>query len=76
MSIVAYRLSVKNHRMANCVGPDETAHYEPSHQDLQCLYRFWFWSIWLKGLKGNGHIHKLETAECQDFLTRLYSFGH
>ena len=23
--------------MANTVDPDETAHYEPSHLDLQCL---------------------------------------
>ena len=24
--------------MANTVDPDETAHYEPSHLDLQCLH--------------------------------------
>ena len=29
-------MSVKNyHRMANSVDPDETAHYKPSHLDLQ-----------------------------------------
>ena len=28
--------SVKNSK-ANMVDPDETAHYEPSHVDLQCL---------------------------------------
>ena len=39
-------MSVKNqNRMtksvdpANTVNPDETAPYEPSHQDLQCLHR-------------------------------------
>ena len=25
--------------MANGVDPDETAHYEPSHQDLYCLQK-------------------------------------
>ena len=30
--------SVKNqNRMANSVDPDETAHYEPSHQDIHSL---------------------------------------
>ena len=26
--------------MANSVDPDETAHYEPSHQDLYCLHSY------------------------------------
>ena len=40
--------SVKNHngmanqngiiRMANSIDPVDTAHYEPSHQDLHCLH--------------------------------------
>ena len=31
---------VKNqNRMANRVDPDETAHDEPSHQDLHCLQK-------------------------------------
>ena len=30
--------------------PDETAHYEPSHLDLFCLHRYWFWSAGLKEL--------------------------
>ena len=34
--------------MANSVDPDETAHYEPSHLDLHCLHRYWFWSAGLK----------------------------
>ena len=25
--------------MSNCVDPDETAHYEPSHLDLCCLQK-------------------------------------
>ena len=33
-------MSVKNqNRMANSVDPDETAYYEPSHQELYCLIR-------------------------------------
>ena len=33
-------ISVKiNNKMANSVDPDETAHYELSHLDLQCLQR-------------------------------------
>ena len=26
--------------MANSVDPDETARYEPSHLDLQCLHKY------------------------------------
>ena len=37
--------------MANRVYPDETAQYEPSHQDLHCLQRYLVWSTGLKGLK-------------------------
>ena len=36
--------------MANIVDPDETAHYEPSHLDLHCLHRYWFWFAGLNGL--------------------------
>ena len=36
--------------MANSVDPDETAHYEPSHQDLHCLQRYLIWSAVLKGV--------------------------
>ena len=32
-------------RMANSVDPDETARYEPSHQDLHCLQRHLCWSV-------------------------------
>ena len=28
-----------NNTMANCVDPDETARYEPSHLDLHCLQK-------------------------------------
>ena len=30
--------------MANCVDSDETAHYEPSTQDLHYLHMYLFWS--------------------------------
>ena len=36
--------------MANRIDNDETARYEPSHQDLHCLHRYWFWSAGMKGL--------------------------
>ena len=36
--------------MSNRVDPDETAHYEPSHQDLHCLHRCLLWSAGLKVL--------------------------
>ena len=36
--------------MANSVGPDETARYEPSHQSLHCLHKYLFKSVGLKGL--------------------------
>ena len=34
----------KKKKKKNSVYPDETAHYEPSHLDLHCLQRYWFWS--------------------------------
>ena len=36
--------------MANSVDPDETVHYEPSHQDLHCLQSYPSWSAGLKEL--------------------------
>ena len=39
-------------RMANNVDPDEMAGYQPSHLDLHCLCRYWFWSALLKRLRG------------------------
>ena len=36
--------------MANSMDPDETARYEPSHQDLHCLHRYLFRSTGLKEL--------------------------
>ena len=42
--------------MANSVDPDETARNEPSHLDLRCLHRYWFWSVEFEkvqvGIKG------------------------
>ena len=34
-------LQTKTDNFANSVDPDETAHNEPSHQDLHCLPSFW-----------------------------------
>ena len=49
MSIMANRdVSQNQNRMANSVDPDETAHYEPSHQDLHCLHEYFIWSAGLK----------------------------
>ena len=36
-------------RMADSVDPDETAHYEPSHQDLHCLQWCLCWSVVMIG---------------------------
>ena len=36
-------------RMSNSVEPDEMAHDEPSHLDLDCLQRYMLWSAGLKG---------------------------
>ena len=36
--------------MANSIDPDEMAHYEPSHLDLHCLYRYLYQSTGMKGL--------------------------
>ena len=56
-------LQTKPGTCANSVDPDETAHNEPSHQDLHCLtFRFDFWLTFLQmylqlwtGLYGNVH---------------------
>ena len=44
---------LKNQRLqrANTVDPDETAHYEPSHLDLQCLQIQLLLCLVLYGLK-------------------------
>ena len=53
-SILANRGSVRNQlqndKMANSEDPDETAHNEPSHQDLHCLQKHLFWAVRLKRL--------------------------
>ena len=65
MSIVANRISVKNlELMANCVDPDETAHYEPSHLELHCLHKHLFWSTRLKRLNDFFFIILLLTLHC------------
>ena len=45
-------MSVKNqNRIAKSVDPDETAHDEPSHQDLHCLHTYLVWSTGMKELR-------------------------
>ena len=47
-TIASFKVFSQNkNRMANSVDPDETAHYEPSHQDLHCLQKL-FWSAGFK----------------------------
>ena len=41
---IGVQSKIKN-KMANSADPDETAHYEPSHLELHCLDRYWFWSV-------------------------------
>ena len=41
--------------MASSVDADETAHDEPSHQDLHCLRIYLVKSAGLKGLKAYHH---------------------
>ena len=44
-------VTVKNkNRVVNSVDPDETAHHEPSHQDVHCFQNKFFWPAELKGL--------------------------
>ena len=50
-------------KMTNSVYPDETAHNEPSHQDLHCLHRHLLWSEGLNPLLKRGL-----------FSYRLYSY--
>ena len=50
MPIIAKRCVIqKSIRIANSVDPDETAHYEPSHQDLHC-FPVMVWPLGLKWL--------------------------
>ena len=39
--------------MANCVDPDEMAHYELSHPDLHCLQSYLYWLVGMNGLTLN-----------------------
>ena len=50
MSIIA-NTDVDQNRMATSVDPDETAHNEPSHQDLYCSHKYLVWSAGLKWLR-------------------------
>ena len=46
--------------MAKSAGPNETAHYEPSHLDQQCLHMILCWTVGLKGLN-RFHLRKIFT---------------
>ena len=50
--------------MANCVEPDETAHYEPSHQDLHCLHRYMVLDCRAEGFKAVSKIIAVDTLYC------------
>ena len=52
MMKIGFQSKVQNRYFANSVDPYETAHYEPSHLDLNCLhgYMYLFGSTRLKGL--------------------------
>ena len=49
--------------MANIVDPDETAHYEPTHRDLQCLQNQLLLYLVLKGLHFTYKIIKLKKSD-------------
>ena len=69
-------MSVKTqNRMANSVYPDETAHYEPSHQDLHSLHRYLVWFAGLKGL--NLFLRGLDSSNrfSAIFIQRRYHWG-
>ena len=53
--------------MASNVDPDETAHYEPSHQNLQSLKRYLYWSV---GMKGS--IHLCSCVQTKKNLSSLF----
>ena len=65
-------ISVKNkNRLANSVVPDETARYEPSHQELHCLQKKKkkkkkkiFWSVGLKELR----IYRVRGKYCNKYI--------
>ena len=49
-----FSLKSKSELQTVTADPDETARYEPSHLDLQCLHRYWTWSAGLGGLSKYG----------------------
>ena len=59
--------SKHNNKMASSVDPDETAHYEPSHQNLQSLKRYLYWSV---GMKGS--IHLCSCVQTKKTLSSLF----
>ena len=53
-----YSVKFLKQRITNTVDPDETARYEPSHQDLQCLQNPFYRSAVLTGLMNSDYIFK------------------
>ena len=39
-TITKWLMSKIKNRLSSSAGPDEMAHYEPSHLDLHCLHRY------------------------------------
>ena len=59
--------------MANTVDPDETAHYEPSHLDLQCLQIQQLLCLALYGLKPCFFPYAHSKGSIQPRLPTVYS---
>ena len=53
--------------MADSVDPDEMACYKPSHLDLLCLHRHWFWSAGLKELNQHLLIDKIHKNKIHSY---------
>ena len=53
------RVTVKNQiRITNSVDPNETAHDEPSHQDIHCLHRYPYRSTGFERVNEKYRLHK------------------
>ena len=68
--------SQKSKRMANSLDPDETARYEPSHQDLHCFHRYLAWSAGPKGLKDTVVRNKKKKKKQQKTISLSCPAGH
>ena len=66
-------MSVKKQTiMANSIDPDETAHYDPSHQGLHSLHRYLVWPEGLKGLRGKLYTFRGENPVKNAFASFLF----